>query len=49
VDSIAAVEVHTAMERSLRMRLPATLVFDYPTVNAVVAYLTHQSQSLESR
>lgn len=31
LDSLGAVELHNALEGRLRLSLPGTLVFDYPT------------------
>lgn len=40
VTSAAAVELTSALERALACSLPGTLIFDYPTVAALVTYLT---------
>jgi hypothetical protein len=42
LDSLAAVELRDAVSRSLGVALPATVVFDYPTVTALAAYITDQ-------
>jgi acyl carrier protein len=39
LDSMSAVELQTMLERSLGVELPGTLVFDYPSVDAVVSHL----------
>jgi acyl transferase domain-containing protein len=39
MDSLGAIELRTHLEQALECRLPATLAFDYPTVEALVAHL----------
>ncbi|MCB9896965.1 MAG: SDR family NAD(P)-dependent oxidoreductase [Planctomycetes bacterium] len=39
VDSLLAVDLRNRLETSLRRDLPATLVFDHPTLDALVAHL----------
>eukprot|EP00951_Prasinocladus_malaysianus_P019335 scaffold155977_cov54-Prasinocladus_malaysianus.AAC.1 len=39
LDSLAAVELRNVLEEKLGMELPATLLYDYPTVEAVVEHL----------
>ena len=40
LDSLGAVEVKSSIERSTGVQLPATVVFDYPSVGAIAAYLS---------
>jgi hypothetical protein len=40
LDSLGAVEYVNLVGRRLDLQLPSTLVFDYPTVDAVTSYLT---------
>jgi acyl transferase domain-containing protein/NADPH:quinone reductase-like Zn-dependent oxidoreductase/acyl carrier protein len=39
LDSLGAVELRNALSRSLDCKLPATLAFDHPTVNAMASFL----------
>ena len=40
VDSRVALQCHAAVEKALATKLPVTLVFDYPTVSAIVGYVS---------
>jgi acyl carrier protein len=39
LDSLGAVELRNALERKLAVALPPTLVFDYPSMEALSGYL----------
>lgn len=39
LDSLGAVELRSSLESKLAVQLPATLVFDYPTLSAMVGFL----------
>ena len=38
-DSLSAVELANAVSEAVNMRLPGTLVFDYPSVKALAAHV----------
>lgn len=40
LDSLAATELQQGLSETLGLPLPPTLVFDYPTISALVAHLT---------
>lgn len=39
LDSLGAVELRNALSQYLDIELPATLVFDYPSINAIATYI----------
>ena len=49
LDSLGSVEFANLLSRRFGMQMPGTLVFDYPTVNAVSAYLHSKLQVLSPR
>lgn len=42
-DSLIAVEFSQAVAKAFAVRLPATLVYDYPTLNAVASFIAAQA------
>lgn len=42
LDSLMAVELRNALAATLKISLPATLLFDYPTIQALVEFLVHR-------
>ncbi|MEJ2099386.1 MAG: acyl carrier protein, partial [Desulfobacterales bacterium] len=48
MDSVMAVELTTRLMSSLNCSLPATLLFDYPTVEAVADYLRTRVECLNT-
>ena len=45
LDSLGTVEVRNALQTRLGLQLPSTLLFDYPTVAAITAFLNQQLAS----
>ena len=45
LDSLAMVEVRNALQTSLNLQLPSTLLFDYPTTAAITDYIQAQLPS----
>ena len=39
VDSLGAAELRSMLSSSVGMHLPGTLIFDYPSIDAIVQYL----------
>ncbi len=39
MDSLASIELRNRLQKALECTLPATLLFDYPTLQALVTYL----------
>ena len=46
LDSLGSVEFANVLSRRFGMQMPGTLVFDYPTVNAVAAFLHSKLQAV---
>ncbi|MEL7144136.1 MAG: phosphopantetheine-binding protein, partial [Cyanobacteria bacterium J06573_11] len=42
LDSLTALELKNSLETTLNLSLPSTLAFDYPTVDALIAYLAER-------
>ncbi|GAA6617367.1 SDR family NAD(P)-dependent oxidoreductase [Scytonema sp. NUACC26] len=47
MDSLTSVELRNCLQISLKSSLPPTLTFDYPTVEALVNYLTQEVLSVQ--
>jgi acyl carrier protein len=39
LDSLGSVELRNALEGRLQLQLPSTLVFDYPSTDAIAQYV----------
>ncbi len=48
MDSLMAVEMKNALDRATGQALPATIAFQYPTVQALAGYVAHQVLGLPS-
>lgn len=48
IDSAAAVEIAAALGHRLGRHLPATLVYEYPTIDSLVRYLTDDGVEVEA-
>jgi acyl carrier protein len=48
LDSLMAVELRNALGRSVGATLPATLLFDYPVVDALADYLANEVLNLQA-
>ena len=48
IDSLGSVELHNTLGSQLNIELPATLIFDYPSIGALASFLTAHAQSADS-
>jgi myxalamid-type polyketide synthase MxaB len=48
MDSLMAVELKNALDEAMGKNLPATIAFEYPTINAIAAYLLQDVLSFSS-
>ena len=44
LDSLGAVELRNAIQRSLEIEVPSTFVFDYPTISAMASYVVRNTE-----
>ena len=44
LDSLGAIELRTALSSSFGLDLPATVIFDHPTIAALTSYISSFSQ-----
>lgn len=49
LDSLGAVELRNALVSKLKVTLPGTLIFDYPTINSMVGYISTLVEPEETR
>jgi hypothetical protein len=49
LDSLGSIELRVRLEQALDCRLPSTLAFDFPNVNAVTAHLLEITKLTSNR
>ncbi len=49
MDSLMAVELRNALSAALQQKLPSTLLFDYPTIDALTAFISRELWGDESK
>lgn len=42
LDSLGSVELRTSLENAFGFEMPATVTFDYPSINALAKYIASQ-------
>ncbi|XEY26820.1 type I polyketide synthase [Candidatus Uabimicrobium helgolandensis] len=47
LDSLMAIELKNTLEMSVGKTLPATMLFNYPTIDAIVSYIAHDILDIE--